>query len=337
MHLLLVTQALDRDDLILGFFHRWVEEFAVQQSSVTVIAQRVGIVDLPDNVTVHSLGKEQGASRLFQIFRFLLLIINLRRRYDAVFVHMITLWMMLGAPVWMFFGKRRWLWYAAKGGGWKLRMAEKLTTGIFTSTPDGLPIASAKKIVTGQGIDCAHFSPQGVPRDPYLLVTVGRITPAKHLDLCIDTVASLPPSYRLILVGRAQLPHEQSYKQRLMQQIDALGVRERISFEERRQNALPDLLSRAAFFLHASETTLDKSVLEAMACGCIPISCGEVARQVLPPVCRCVPETFPQVVRAILALPSTKREEMARECRTIVERDHGLSRLISLLTTKMAS
>ena len=59
MKLLILTQKVDKNDPILGFFHRWVEEFARHCEQVTVIALGVGEYDLPQNVRVFSLGKEQ--------------------------------------------------------------------------------------------------------------------------------------------------------------------------------------------------------------------------------------------------------------------------------------
>ncbi|MCH8889170.1 hypothetical protein IID26_01965, partial [Patescibacteria group bacterium] len=70
MKLLLVTQKVDIDDPILGFFHRWIEEFAKQCEKVTVITLFEGKHNLPENVKVLSLGKESGAPRLKYVSRF---------------------------------------------------------------------------------------------------------------------------------------------------------------------------------------------------------------------------------------------------------------------------
>ncbi len=57
--LLIITQKVDQNDDILGFFHQWVREFAENCEKVTVICLQKGEYDLPDNVKVLSLGKEQ--------------------------------------------------------------------------------------------------------------------------------------------------------------------------------------------------------------------------------------------------------------------------------------
>ena len=71
MKLLIITQTVDINDQILGFFHRWVEEFAKHCEQITVICLEKGIHDLPQNVRVFSLGKEdfQLSTFNFQLFQ----------------------------------------------------------------------------------------------------------------------------------------------------------------------------------------------------------------------------------------------------------------------------
>src|SRR3989344_7308928 len=93
MRLLIVTQAVDRTDLSLGFFHAWAAEFARHVERLEIICLKEGEHDLPHNVSVHSLGKEhtQGPmwyKRLRYGLRFLRLIVALRGKYDMVLVHM---------------------------------------------------------------------------------------------------------------------------------------------------------------------------------------------------------------------------------------------------------
>ncbi len=88
MRILITTQILDRTDPGLGFFHRWVEVFAAECEAVHVICLKKGEYELPPNVTVTSLGKEEGAGRFMRLIRFYATILRYRNSYDAVFVHM---------------------------------------------------------------------------------------------------------------------------------------------------------------------------------------------------------------------------------------------------------
>ncbi len=71
MKLLIVTQAVDENHQNLGFFVHWIRAFAVACEHVTVLANEVGTYDLPKNVTVLSMGKERGVSRLWRYVTFL--------------------------------------------------------------------------------------------------------------------------------------------------------------------------------------------------------------------------------------------------------------------------
>ena len=78
MKLLLVTQKVDEDDEVLGFMHRWIEEFAKHCEKVIVVCLREGSHSLPDNVEVHSLGKEREIPRFLRWIQALRYIVVLR-------------------------------------------------------------------------------------------------------------------------------------------------------------------------------------------------------------------------------------------------------------------
>src|SRR3989339_803491 len=63
MKLLILTQKIDKNDDLLGFFYAWVGEFAKYYKKITVICLYRGESDLPENVKVLSLGKENLSSR----------------------------------------------------------------------------------------------------------------------------------------------------------------------------------------------------------------------------------------------------------------------------------
>ena len=111
MRLLIVTQAVDTEDSALGFFHRWIQEFATHCESVHVICLKEGAHDLPANVSIHTLGKEGGRSRVKYVTRFYRYVFGLRAEYDAVFVHMNPEYVILGGAYWRLTGKKIALWY----------------------------------------------------------------------------------------------------------------------------------------------------------------------------------------------------------------------------------
>ncbi len=333
MKLLIVTQAVDRRHPILGFFHSWIEAFAKACGSVTVIGQQVGDHALPENVNVRTLHKESSVGIFGQIFRFWQLCIV--EDYDVVLVHMTPVWIVLGAPIWIIRGVPMYLWYEARGARWPLRVALFFVRAVFSASPHGMPLATPKSVVTGHGIDTDLFRPGPHARDMHRLVTVGRVTASKRLPILLDCLSALPGEYRLRVVGTPVTADDRRLLDELHAEIDRRGVRDRVEI-----GALPHAdviaeLQSAAMFLHASETSLDKALLEAMACGCIAVSCASAAADVLPDALRATPETMPAVVARACALPEAERDALRARSREMIERHHGLKRLIDLLVARM--
>ena len=193
MKLLIITQKVDSNDDNLGFFHRWIEEFAHQCESVIVICLFEGAHNLPNNVRVLSLGKENGVSRLGYLKPFYLYIWKERKNYDAVFVHMNQIYVILGWKLWWLLGKKISLWYAHGTTSFSLRIATFFTHTIFSSTKEGFRLKTKKLCLVGQGIDTSLFIQKTDHSigEEFKIVTVGRITPAKQIEKMIDMAESL--------------------------------------------------------------------------------------------------------------------------------------------------
>lgn len=275
MKLLIVTQVVDTEHPILGFFHRWIEEFAKYCEQVHVICLQAGKHSLPANVTVHSLGKEAGKGKLAILVRFYSLIWSLRKEYDNVFVHMNQIYVILGAPFWRAFGKRIGLWYAHGSTPFSLKIAEKMTDRVFTCSLDSFKIPSKKVLVTGHGIDTARFVEQTVPKD-LDLITVGRITESKNLITLIEILETVRATHsvKLTIVGTAVTKTERAYEEKLKKEIETKGLQDAVSFVGKvPQKDLPALLNRAKVFVTVAQNgSLDKAMLEPMACGLSVVS-----------------------------------------------------------------
>lgn len=270
MKLLIITQVVDTEHPILGFFHRWIVEFANNCEQVIVICLQEGRHNLPKNVRVISLGKEAGVGRLVYVFRFYKHIWQLRHEYDNVFVHMNQIYVILGAAFWYAWGKRVGLWYAHGTVSSTLKLAEKLTNKIFTASVESFRLNSPKLEITGHGIDTVRFSPQIISKD-LDLVTVGRITPAKNLFTLIDVLedVQLTHDVSLTIVGAGVTKEEKEYKKKLKKYLAEKGLEEKVNFVGRvSQEELPKILNQSKVFVTTAQNgSLDKAVLEAMSCG----------------------------------------------------------------------
>ncbi|MDD5026151.1 MAG: glycosyltransferase family 4 protein [Candidatus Peribacteraceae bacterium] len=335
MRLLIVTQKVDRSDCILGFFHRWLEEFAVCCERVTVIGQQVGDYALARNITVHSLEKEKGRSRLGQIVRFWSLLWRERGAYDAVLVHMTPVWVLLGWPLWGVFGKRMYLWYEIRRGSRRLTTALWLVRKVFSATKEGLPYPSAKQVVLGHGIDTDTFKPGSAQRENDAIIAVGRITRSKRYDVILHAFTQLPKTCHLRIAGMVVTAQDEREWRDIESLKQKLGLSNRVKILFAHYLKMPDLLRGAGLMLHACVGGLDKTVLEAMACGCPVVSSSAAVTSVLPPECRATDETLGEAALAILALDEHARRVLSEDLRRRVLEGHDVKRLIAAMVREM--
>jgi len=269
MRLLIVTQVVDEQDPVLGFFCRWIEEFSKHVERIEVICLKSGRSDLPGNVRVHSLGKERGAaSRAAYAWRFLVLVWRLRCDYDVVFVHMNPEYVILGGPLWRLWGKSIALWYTHKSVNLKLRFATLLSNVVFTASKESFRLANRKVRVMGHGIDTDFFAPDpSIMRSDWIL-SVGRLTKSKRHDLAIHFALREGKELRIAGDGSEQT-HLEDLARKLGVRVQFLGGMSQLQ--------LRDEYRKAAYLIHTSETgSLDKVVLEALACG-LPIRTNDPA------------------------------------------------------------
>lgn len=315
MNLLIVTQKIHKDDDNLGFFHRWVEEFAKKFSQVTVITNFHGISVLPVNVSVYSLGKEKAAGQLSRLWKFWELFSHHYARADAVFFHMAPEFVLAAAPFLLSLRipKPSALWYTHKSVTRILKLAEKLVDYIFTASELSFRLPSKKVIFTGHAIDTRLFEPisnfQNSPsrripglRPPEVniftsspisknlkIVTVGRISPVKDIETIIRAGVILKNTWNrswvLSIVGGPLMPRDEEYFNSLKKLVQETGLGDRILFYGARPyTEIPEIYNDHDIFISMSSTgSIDKSVLEAMASGLTVLTANEAFESLLPP------------------------------------------------------
>lgn len=284
MKLLITTQKVDKNDSNLGFFHRWIEEFAKHCEKVTVICLEKGEFDLPENVEVFSLGKEEIRNWKFEIqvkllylYRFYKYILKCRKDYDHVFVHMNPEYVILGGLFWRLQGKKILLWYTHKAVNLKLRLAEKLATKIFTASKESFRLKSKKVEIVGHGIDVDLFTSDiktSLADDAINLLTVGRISSVKDLETIILACNELikmqaEKKINLNIIGKSITKQDFGYKKVLEELVDKLGLSKNIKFVgSRRHQDMAREYQNHHVLIHTSQTgSVDKVVLEALAAG----------------------------------------------------------------------
>lgn len=274
MRLLIITQKVDKNDAILGFFHRWIEEFSKHAEQVTVITLYKGEYSFPHNVRVLSLGKEEYISRFQYVTRFYRYIWNERNNYDSVFVHMNQVYVLLGGFVWKFLKKPIGLWYVHKSTPLSLRFAIPLVDYIFSVSKDSFVIQTKKLHAVGHGIDTALYVEKKETSDTHdaVILSVGRIAKVKNVDLCIMALKDLIDrgiSAKLVIAGEAIYEGDTKYLSLLHVLASELGIKDHVEFIGKVvPHDTPALYRSADIFINLSDTGgVDKVVLEAMASG----------------------------------------------------------------------
>lgn len=344
MKLLIVTQVVDQDHPVLGFFHRWIEEFAAHCERVEVITLFEGRHTLPKNVRVHSLGKEKGRRSPFSYaLKFLQLAWKLRNEYDVVFVHMNVEYLMIAGWLWKTLRKRVALWYTHGTVSWRLRLASVFAERLFTASEASMRLRTPKKRVVGHGMDLGATLMLPPPSGSLHLMTAGRIAPVKRLDRMVEAVAALRnegSKVTFAIVGGPATSEDKVYETKLRSQVAELGLSEVIHLLGPQDVAgVQSELSRSHLFLHASETgSLDKAPLEALAAGVPVVSTNpEIGGTVR--AAYLVDSTAPGFLNVLKQAVSERAWEdlqVRADARTYIETTHELSRLIPRILADLA-
>ncbi len=274
MRLLVITQKVDAADDVLGFFHGWLRELAGCVEKITVVTLGKGKVSLPSNVTVFSLGKDENVSRATYIFRFFRLIVQKRKEYDTVFVHMNPEYLVLGGWLFRLWGKRIGLWYNHREVHWKLRVGVFFAHHVFTASREGFRLATKKLSLLRHGIDVSLFAPvaESTPLGPTTILHIGRITPIKNCDVLVRAAHRLTriwgTDFRVIFVGEPG-PSDAQYAKTIHALVVELGLQDQVLFRGKVANVnLPEELRQCHMTVNlAPRGGMDKAVLESFAAG----------------------------------------------------------------------
>lgn len=335
MRLLIITQKVDRNDPVLGFFHRWLEEFGKYCQSIIVICLEKGEYKLPDNVRVLSLGKENRCGRIKYLASFYKYIHQERKNYDAVFVHMNPEYVVLGGKLWCLWHKRIALWYTHKSVNLKLRLAEKLTHIIFTASSASFRLKSKKVRITGHGIDTELFKPEERVRgDEFKIISVGRISATKNQLSLVKMFAELSSREQkpmsLELIGSPAVAWDKKYWQQINDYIVAHDLKNKVRLlGAMPQRELVKHYQAADLLVNLSQTgSLDKDVLEAAACNLDVLTTNEAFKDILTQ--QYLPNGSKSEIKRAL-LKKIEHPVGVASLRAVIESYHSLPRLIKLI------
>ncbi len=269
MKLLIVTQKVNKTDPVLGFFHRWVEEFAKHYENITVVCLEKGEYELPSNVKVLSLGKEKGWSKFDRLCWFYQYIWDERKNYDAVFAHMNQEYVLLGTPFWKLMGKRVYMWRNHAKGTFMTSVAVFFSDKVFCTSTTSFTAKYKKASIMPAGIDTDYFKPlERGKKMKNSVLFLGRIAPIKKVKEFVEWIKEHPEYKKVTIAGEA-LPKDKSYEKKVLALVKDLGLEDRITFvgSVRQSEALDLYQSHEAYANLTPSGSLDKTILEAASCG----------------------------------------------------------------------
>lgn len=321
--LCMVAQVLDKEHPILGFFHAWVLECSKRFDVVHVICLQQGTCELPAHVHVYSLGKEKGASKCMYVWRFYkyLTTIFFTHPPTHVFFHMGAIFNVLAAPFFLIrtFTQTRFYWWKAHGHiNWFGRLALRFVDRVYTSTESGFPIVTPKRRIVGQAIDDTLFSYHDNSRDGGTVLYVGRIAPVKQLEVFLETMALLKKKGFQVTPQIVGPVVDEVYFQKLLALASHYGFDDTVFLGSKMQTELVSLYQDANVFLNTSLThSMDKTVLEAMLCGCIPVTANKAFVELLDDLPLYTTEatalSYVSLLEPLLAIDHTQWRTQLRE------------------------
>jgi len=347
MRLLITTQAVDINDPVLSFFHGWLEQFAKHCESVHVICLKEGRHALPANVSVHALGKRplQGLpleskgspwiARTQYIWRFYKYIWTFRKEYDSVFVHMNQEYVLLGGKFWWLLGKRVIFWRNHKMGSVWTHIAGFFAHTVCYTSPEAYVARFKNAIQMPIGIDTNLFKPSAAPAPAGTILFLGRLDAVKKSDVFLHAMEILRrdgnPAHADVYGDPTQ--GREDFARKLKADFASL---KRVSFHAAvRNDETPAIYNAHAIYVNLTPSgSFDKTIGEAMACGCTVVAANDAVQSAVPPACLVDPQSVESVaagLRAALALSPDKRKELAYKMRQYIVKEHSLALLASRL------
>lgn len=339
MKLLIITQKVDINDDNLGFFHRWLEKFSKKLDKLYVICLLEGEYHLPENVLIYSLGEKRSFSKFRRFFRLQKFLFKNLKDVDGVFIHMCPIYAIAAFPLTKIFRKKMILWYLHKSVNPTLKLAQKCVDKILTASPESCRLKDRNKIeVIGHGIDTDFFkssfsnSQQPPTSEVFKIFSPGRISPIKGQKTLIQAIDILVnemnvKDIELQIAGTSLEDYEKEYLKYLKNLVKEKKLENFISFlGSIPYTEMPKYYQNSDLVVNLSLTgSVDKVVLEAMASGCLVLTCNEAFENILDNKYLFKNKDFIGLAEKIINLKTAPKDESLRK---IVIKDHNLDNLI---------
>lgn len=255
------------------------------------------------------------------------------------------IYVILGGLFWRICGKKINLWYAHGSVSFSLRIAEKLSNIIITSTISGFRLKSKKVYVVGQGIDVEKFKQEDKIQndDIFRIISIGRISPVKDYETLIKAIDILEKDNTKIsveIIGGVGLSSQEKYLFKLKKMVEERDLGYVVSFVGAISNRdIVRHLRNSNIFVNTSHTgSLDKAVLEAMAVELPIVTCNEALSSVLGGFSDLLMFTkgdsveLSKKIKFIANMKNSDRINLGQNLRRIVKENHNLVSFVNKIS-----
>lgn len=343
-NILIITQKVDAEDDLLGFFVDWIREFAKHFDRVFVITLAKGNYQLPKNVFVYSLGKERSTRKIVRLITFYKLLFILAPKSNGIFAHMSPVFAIASWPAAVLFRKKIILWYLHRSVTLKLRLAEKMVYKITTAAKESLNFKSKKIVETGHGINIDKFKTDRTWIEGMLkILSVGRISKIKNYDALLEAAKILKEreaNFKIKIIGQPIMGPDVDYFDSLKSLKERLNLEKEVDFVGFVPHSrIPPFYKESDFVIGLTpEGGIDKAILEGMASGCIVLTSNTANQKYFGPYADKLlfdyraPNDLADKIEAVNLMAVETKREISRFLVESVSKRHNLEALVNRLT-----
>ena len=347
MKLLMLTPKVAAKDR-QGFIVSWINKLASKVEVLHVVTldyDRETV--LPKNVTVYNLGERKIKLTKYLYFSRIMFNLLRKRAVDVVFCHMYAVFTFMAAP----WAKPLRIpvvqWYAHGRVDLKLRIAHLIADTVVTPSRESFRIESNKVVITGHGIDTDIFRPaeqKGRRSKKRVVLSVGRISPVKDYEtliLAADILVNKKGMGNLefIIAGGVPIPSQQKYYEKIVKLAQELGLANQVKFVGLIPHTeIVSYYQACDLFVNTSQTgSVDKSVLEAMACEKPVLTSNEAFKDVLSGNIKLLlfppkdPVELAGKIEYLLWMDKRERTQLGTSLRKIADSAHSINHLTDRL------
>jgi len=271
-----------------------------------------------------------------------LALLHKKYRISAYFIHMAIRFTLLLLPFKLIFRPKLVIWYAHQAIPVELIISDKLADTALTCTKYAYNLSNPKNLkIIGHGINMKKFTLFGRKVQKInTIVTIGRITSVKNLDILIKSFIKLLddfPELKLYLIGGTVRDDDKEYGIKLKKL--SKGFRDHIIFTgEVDFSSIKDYYDSSDLFINLSaSSSLDKAILEAMACGIPVLSTNKSAVSLFSHLYGkgFFPSSIDSFSKDMRKLLTSEIKHDPEALRKEIQNNHSLERLADIISSEL--